>query len=145
MTLSNNSSTNKIYVKQSYVMLTWMSYIREAQSSKKTELSKDGTADTNHEPSFFIFPKRQTKATFLKAPMAHKTFSQEQFLYKHYTLNISFSNDSQETSLITGLNNSIFAALKLRSETVPFETNLVFLKRFRTTLTCADQNFMYLA
>ena len=31
----------------------------------------------------FQTPKNQTKFTQLKAPMAHKTFSQEQFIFKH--------------------------------------------------------------
>ena len=146
MTLVNRStgSNNNIYVKQSYVMLTWMSYIREAKKKKETNLPQEDSSKNDNQPSFFVHPCRRTRQTFLKAPMAHKTFSQEQFQTKSYTLSISFENTLKDRSIVSGVNNSLFLALLLRRDNLPFESNLFFLKKLRMSLTCTDSSYMTL-
>ena len=139
---SHKPSNNSIYVKQSYVMLTWMAYIREVQVNQKRKVDEDGSEEL--QPSFFVHPCKRSKLTFLKAPMAHKTFSQEQFLTKTYTLSISFNNDFRADSTIQGVNNSLFLALSLRQENLPFESNLIFLKKLRMSITCTDPRYMTL-
>jgi len=124
-----------------------MSYIRDAQGQNKQKhenimLAKD--EENTPGPSFFIFPKNETRSTFLKAPMAHKTFSQEQFLTKFYTLKISFNNNSKDTPSLSNTSNSVFLALKLRKDILPFETNLIFLKKFQMSLVCSDIKYMKL-
>ena len=136
------SSNNSIYVKQSYVMLTWMAYIREIQVKQKRKAGDEDSEEL--QPSFFVHPCKRSKLTFLKAPMAHKTFSQEQFITKTYTLSISFNNDFRNNSVIPGVNNSMFLALSLRQENLPFESNLIFLKKLRMSITCTDSHFMTL-
>ena len=125
-------------------MLTWMSYIREIKEKKKTNDSQENALDKDKQPSFFIFPQRRTRQTFLKAPMAHKTFSQEQFQSKSYTLGISFENTFKNESVVCGVNNSLFLALLLRRENLPFESNLFFLKKLRMSTTCSDTDYMSL-
>lgn len=139
MSLKSFSHKNKIYVKQSYVFLTWMSYVREseARSTKKESSESD-----DNQPSFFIFPINRSRLTFLKAPMAHKTFSQEQFVSQFYTMSISFNNRLREGSTTPGVANSTFLALKMRSELTPFETNLIFLKKSRCSISVSDQKYM---
>ena len=136
---------NNIYIKQSYVLLTWMTYIREVQltakKKKQLELLLDDEDDIDT-PGFFIHPQKKAKLTFLKAPMAHKTFSQEQFINYSYNLTISFNNNFKNDSVIIGINNSIYVSLYLRSALLPTETNLLFLKRLRMSLTVGDSNFM---
>lgn len=153
MTLSYRSSLNRatpknnIYIKQSYVLLTWMTYIREVHLESKTKKNKE-TSDFEEDsvltPSFFIHPPKKSKLTFLKAPMAHKTFSQEQFINKSYHLTISFNNAFRNQSTIDNINNSLYIALYLRSTNLPTETNLLFLKKLRISLTSKDSNFMCL-
>jgi hypothetical protein len=125
-----------------------MTYIRETQigASKKsnqnsTDSEEDNAATT---PSFFIHPPKKARLTFLKAPMAHKTFSQEQFVNKSYNLTISFNNTFRANSKITSVNNSLYVALYLRNTYLPTETNLLFLKKLRMSITCSDGNFMQL-
>jgi hypothetical protein len=125
-----------------------MTYIRETQTgtAKKsdqssTDVEEDSSATT---PSFFIHPPKQARLTFLKAPMAHKTFSQEQFVNKSYNLTISFNNTFRENAKITSVNNSLYVALYLRNTYLPTETNLLFLKKLRMSITCSDENFMQL-
>jgi len=147
MTLLNRSSAakqanNSIYIKQPYVMLTWKTYIREAKTTKQKKKQDDDNSSDESQPSFFVHPCKRSRLTFLKAPMAHKTFSQEQFLNKYYTLSISFNNNFHKDSLVMGVNNSLFLALTLRQENLPFESNLMFLKKLRTSVTCGDARFM---
>jgi hypothetical protein len=143
---TSSTARNNLYVKQSYVLLTWMTYIRETQIgvTKKTvnessDFEEDNTSTT---PSFFIHPPKKARLTFLKAPMAHKTFSQEQFVNKSYNLTISFNNVFRENSKINSVNNSLYVALYLRNTYLPTETNLLFLKKLRMSITCSDGNFM---
>lgn len=144
MTLVNRSSSrgssNSLYVKQSYVMLTWMAYIREVQVKQKRKTDESDSEEL--QPSFFVFPCNRSKLTFLKAPMAHKTFSQEQFLTKTYTLSISFNSDFRHNSTVVGVNNSMFLALSLRQDNLPFESNLMFLKKMKMSLSCSDPLYM---
>ena len=145
---TNLTNRNSLYIKQSYVLLTWMNYIREIQTSttKKTNTDVIDAEEDNNSitPSFFIHPPKKARLTFLKAPMAHKTFSQEQFVNKSYNLTISFNNVFRENSKINSVNNSLYVALYLRNTYLPTETNLLFLKKLRMSITCSDGNFMRL-
>jgi hypothetical protein len=125
---------NKILVKQSYLLLTWLVYVKGSYS----------TTETQKIPSFFVQPVSRYKLTNLKTPMAHKTFSQEQFLFKHYTLTISFKHALDSKSNLTSVNSSIYTALLMRSETPFFNTNLLFLKRFSFSFPSSDKSFMLL-
>jgi hypothetical protein len=137
--------SNNLYVKQSYVLLTWMAYIRETQAAAAPKSLTDGQGvDGAPVPSFFIYPKKKTKFTLLKAPMAHKTFSQEQFISQFYQLSISFNNDFRSRAVLNSANNLLFLSLYIRSNQLPVETNLFFLKRLRVSLTGKDPLFMSL-
>ena len=147
----NDSATspnkNNIYIKQSYVLLTWMTYIRETQNvttAKKEKDLMDPEEDNVSTPAFFIHPPKRARLTYLKAPMAHKTFSQEQFVTKSYNLTISFNNVFREQAKIDSVNNSLYVALYLRNNYLPTETNLLFLKKLRMSITCKDERFMAL-
>ena len=143
LTFNNNTKTTKsknIFIKQSYVLLTWLNYIRET----KTNLKQKTTTDTMQEesiPSFFVYPIRQSRLTYLKAPMAHKTFSQEQFLTKSYTMSISFNNNFLANP-INSVNSSIYTILFIRKNLPLFESNLIFLKKLKVTVPVSDKNYM---
>ena len=123
---------NKLVVKQSYLLLTWLVYIKNS--------SKTGSTT----PSFFIQPKNQTKFTHLKAPMAHKTFSQEQFMFKHYVIVISFKTLISESQTLNTINDSIFLILSIRNTIPFFNTNLLFLKRINFSFSSKDNTFFKL-
>jgi len=125
---------NKLVVKQSYLLLTWLTYIKGSGSMN----SKSKT------PSFFVQPRKQSKFTHIKAPMAHKTFSQEQFIMRHYVIVISFKSLLSENSSVESINDSLFIALSLRNSIPFFNTNLLFLKRIQLSLDSKDSTFMKL-
>jgi hypothetical protein len=83
--------------------------------------------------------------TQIKAPMAHKTFSQEQFVIKSYSLQIAFTSQySLSKKSIDSLNKSILAATALR-KLVPFlETNLFFLKKITFNIYSNDGQYLRL-
>ena len=89
--------------------------------------------DDQKTPSFFIHKRRQTKSTKLKTPMAHKTYSQEQFTFRSYDLSISFKSRYLNQNKFLNVNSSIFVALNLRQNSPFFNTNLLFLKSNKDT------------
>jgi ribosomal protein S10 len=122
-----------------------MTYIKETQnrsSSKQDLLTLGADEDDAVVPSFFVHPPKRSRLTFLKAPMAHKTFSQEQFMSKSYNLTISFNSSFRKQLNIKDVNNSLYIALYLRNTCLPTETNLLFLKKLRMSITSKDTKFM---
>jgi hypothetical protein len=115
-TQKNNKKQQKIYVKQSYMLLTWVLYIKNMYNSKKN-LKKCS-------PSFFVFPKFKKKITIIKSPMAHKTFSQEQYIFQFYTLSVSYSIPKYDSSTSSAHHHPI-------PTNMSFSTSLLFLLKHR--------------
>jgi hypothetical protein len=97
---------------------------------------------TVHRPKISFLPTKRSKYTFTKAPMAHKTFSQEQFIFKFYKFKICFKIKVLKSNLIIGLNNSIYLLLFLRNCLPVLETNIFFLKKFSFKLFSSDTKFL---
>lgn len=119
------------------MLLTWVAYIERSNSLSKS-LYRD------KKPSFSVQPAKKKLLTLLKAPMAHKTFSQEQYIFKFYQLNVSYKNSFNHNKLINSVNKSVFLSINLRRTFVPFETNLLFLKKFRFSFRASDKIYMNL-
>lgn len=100
--------------------------------------------DNQKIPSFYVHKKHQTKTTKLKTPMAHKTFSQEQFMFKFYTLSITFQTQLPSKTLLNSINDSIYILLYLRNNLPFFTTNLLFAKTIKFTIKSKDNRFMSL-
>lgn len=117
----------KIYLKQSYVLLTWFYYLTMINKNKK-------------EMGFFVLPKKKYIGTHLKAPIAHKTWSKEQYMFQFYLIKISF-----KTETFLSIPNSVnagFLAIFFSSTNFPiFETNLLFLKYFKFMLILQDKKY----
>ena len=135
---------NKIMVKQSYMILTWLSYLSKIGSGAAYKIEDDwGDNEKSNIPLFFVCPLKQSKLTTIKAPMAHKTFSQEQFKFRYYSFNISFNINSSSSVLnINSLNKSLYLALLIRGNFLNFSTNMMFVKRFRASLPVTDATYL---
>lgn len=121
-------------LKKSYLLLSWFHYLSLNSSSKHPLF-------TNKAPKVFklaVLPSKQNVYTLQKAPMAHKSSSQEQFLFKLY--NFKFSVTLALTPALTPSSSSQAAyVLKLTKQIFPFfETNLLFLKYYRITYPFKD-------
>jgi hypothetical protein len=132
----------KILVKQSYILLIWLNYISKRYGSVK-DLNGGSEApffSKKAYPSFFIYPFRNYKTTIVKAPMAHKTYSQEQFMIRSYKFSISFytllnlnTNETPESELelrLNAINKSIFFIYFLKSNAPIISTNMLFLHKY---------------
>jgi ribosomal protein S10 len=104
-----STKKKKLFLKQSYLLLTWLAYltnktnkqpaIGQTTPTSKIDLSK---------PRISFKPTQQTIFTLTKAPMAQKTFSQEQFLFKFYKFTIRFA---VPTPFYLTLNQSLYILL----------------------------------
>lgn len=128
------------------MLLTWVLYLKTSFNQKKPK--KIGL------PAFFVLPKTQKKLTITKSPMAHKTFSQEQYLFKFYTLVVSYSL-LMDKSMVPGtlvqtpktktssLNSSLLFILKHRAlSPLNLGTNLFFTKKLISYSTWRDSSFL---
>ena len=101
-----------------YLLLTWIYYL--TFNLKRQDKSK--------RVSFALLPPRRSKYTLTKAPMAHKTFSKEQFKFQNYlcrvTVRVHLLPAAQPQSYIQFL-HSLFI---VKSFFPVLETNLLFLK-----------------
>jgi len=103
----------KILIKQSYLLIAWYKYI-----------SKEGSSS-----SIFTLPVSSSKLTLTKSPMAHKTFSQEQFSFTYYNLltkSISFLPASG-----VDFNNALVVLSLFKFSSRQSGTNLLFASRLR--------------
>lgn len=128
---------NKFLIKQSYMILTWVLYLRNSTLSQDEKNNK-----RLRRPGFFIYPKKQFRFTNTKAPMAHKTFSQEQYMFKFYHLSISFKVNSD--TRLHSVNKSLYFMLSQRRFYSFYGTNLFFLKRFTLVVNAVDYEVLRL-
>jgi hypothetical protein len=113
------SKLKKVLVKQSYMFLVWLKKISSASNS-----------------GLIVFPKNtKSHSTKLKAPMAHKTFSQEQFTFRYFKFTFSSRILSPRQQIFTGnsLQSSILVPLllllKIRGLPLDHETLFFFNSR----------------
>jgi hypothetical protein len=127
---------NKLFIKQSYLLLTWFWYIKKKHNINNLV-----------QPSFVYKPTKKYRITFLKTPMAHKTFSQEQVKLQYFLLQITFKILLPVTYFkdnLLDINKMLYLILHLR-QNIPFvETNLFLLKRFKISFSCIDNQLFYI-
>jgi len=102
-------------------------------------------------PGFFIYPTKSYKTTITKAPMAHKTFSQEQYMIRYYSLGISFytplldmSNTIyhfNKSSPLDTVNRSIYFILYIIRSLPCISTNLLLLKKYTVLVHSSDDKY----
>lgn len=131
--LNVTSNKKKLVLKQSYLLLTWAHYLLRSSGAKGFK-----------KPNISIRPIKQSKFTNIKAPMAHKTFSQEQYWFRFYKLQINFKMRKPKLGVINSVNISFYIILLLRSSLPLLETNLMLLKVFSFTVPVRDVNFLLL-
>ena len=113
----------RLLLRRSYLILSWLYYL-----TSSTPRLKDKA-----EPSIAILPSRTSKYTLTKAPMAHKTNSKEQFMFKFYKFKFSFNLFIEDENLPLSPSQGAYA-LDLTKKLFPsFETNLLFLKAYEIT------------
>ena len=153
----------RILVKQSYIFLIWIHFLVKR---KNTTLLNDSNSDKgSHKhseptnlgdkvfyPSFFIYPFRNYKTTITRAPMAHKTYSQEQFMVRFYKLSVSFYIPVPSTpkgsiikhknfTTLDSINKSVFFTHFLQNNIPYLGTNMLFLHKYTIAFFVKDSKF----
>ena len=126
-----SSLPKRILVKRSYLILSWLMYLTAANPSLRSKA----------QPRVAILPSKNSTYTLTKAPMAHKTNSKEQFLFKFYSFKFSFILHNTlhltSSSILQGAHS-----LVITKKLFPvFETNLLFLKSYEISYPVYDSNF----
>lgn len=126
-----HKSTKKASVKQSYILLTWFYYLTfiSQESSSKIKLN------------LCVLPKKKKIFTLVKAPMAHKTRSKEQYKFQFYSYKISFSSIFLKNNSIDSVNKALLFSLITKKSFPQFETNLLFLKYYKVIFHFTDSTF----
>jgi hypothetical protein len=132
----------KILVKQSYILLVWMYYLTNKAS---VDSSENNTCNLRGViPSFFVYPTRNYKTTVQKAPMAHKTFSQEQYMIRYYYLSITFiplRHTDVGFYFTSSVNTSLYYFLWLVGGMPAFSTNMFWLHHYIILFQSKDTNY----
>lgn len=128
--LDSNKQPNQIFFKHSYLILAWLLYLKTSPHSNKPKLLK-----------FVCLPLRRKSYTFQKAPMAHKTHSQEHFKFQFYKFKIRF-----KAKLKTHLSYATKIQMEHLSiaaqQNLPFfETNLLHLSHLTFTSQLSDLRY----
>ena len=121
----------KIFLKQSYIMLTWFYYLNFIETKK----------DTSNKLKIFILPINKKKFTVTKAPMAHKNWSKEQYKFEYYSFIINFSYKFKKENELNSFNNALLFLLITKKSFPQFETNLFFLKSIKFFFYFKDLNY----
>lgn len=123
-------SEKKVFVKQSYILLSWFYYISTFEHKDSKKRLKVCT-----------LPSIKKIFTLTKAPMAHRNWSKEQYQFSHFKFKISFNSSLTTQTTIKSVNEAIFFSLIAKKNLFSFETNVFFLKSFTVFFFFTDKRF----
>lgn len=119
-------------LKQSYLIFTWFYYLTNSMAKG---------SGNNNMIKFAFLPIKRKSYTLTKAPMAHKTNSKEQFVFKFYKFKACIKTRFTVDGSLESVNMSLLALLQTKSIFPVFETNLLLLKHYRVFLLMNDGEF----
>jgi hypothetical protein len=102
----------------------------------------NNTLRTKQLKGFATLPCRKSKHTAAKAPMAHKTFSQEQFIVKYYFLTFRTTTKPIDSINFTSVNNALLISNIFYNASFFSGTNLFLLYRARSWFSTSDTRFL---
>lgn len=79
--------------------------------------------------------------TLTKAPIAHKTWSREQYKFHFYFIKVSFNKSILVDESLINFNQILFFLLLIKNKLPIFETNLLFLKNLRLLFFVTDETY----
>ena len=139
LTISSSPTTlNKstALMKQSYLLFTWFYYLKKSKTT-------DGLK-TDNKIKFSFLPVKRTLYTLIKAPMAHKTNSKEQLVFRFFRFTCSIKTYFIFDKIPQTINNGLLTLFLIKKTFPIFETNLLLLKSYIIKLTLLDKNYFNL-
>ena len=125
----------KLSTKKSYILISWVVFFIKYHCQAQKKKIKPTTI------AFYVLPKKTSKFTITKAPMAHKTFSQEQYLFSKSSLIIRFK---AEIKINIKFNQIIYILTVFQNSHFYFETNIFFLFSITLRLSFSDDKILLL-
>ncbi len=99
------------------------------------------TKTKNKVIKFAFLPIRRKSYTLTKAPIAHKTNSKEQFVFKFYKFKASVHTYYTVSNRLISVDQGL-EALIMTKRTFPFfETNVLLLKTAKVVLSLSDSTY----
>ena len=134
----NSKLPPKLFIKNSYLILPWFYYLKLV-----TYNNTDKTKIKNKKKliKFAVLPTKRSHLTLTKAPMAHKTNSKEQFLFKFYYMLATFKGLTDSNTQLRSCDSAAVALLTTSKLFPVFSTNILFLKNSRVLLSYRDLKF----
>lgn len=127
-----HKAPKRMLLKRSYLVLSWVSY-----------LTNLGTQRHEHfKPNIAILPAKRSLYTLTKAPMAHKTNSKEQFMFKFYNFKFSFEILANSSAVASNISQGAYVLHLTRKLFPIFETNLLSLKYYEVSYPICITNFL---
>ena len=125
------SLKNTINFKKSYLLLSWMYYLKTSSNLKKTKAV-----------SFITLPIKRKQYTLQRAPMAHKTNSKEHYKFKFFFYKIIFSASLKNTTQLLSPSSGLFFSLLIKPLFPVFGTNLLLLSSYQLFFLCRTGSFL---
>ena len=131
--MDQNSFLKKstILVKQSYLIMTWLYYLTFTIKQKEEDRIIE----------FAFLPIRRKMYTLTKAPMAHKTNSKEQIVFKFYKFKVSIKSNFLTEYSLKSIDQGLLSLLNAKYLFPVFDTNLLFLKNYNIQTLLTDKTF----
>lgn len=129
------SVPRRTQLKRSYLLMSWFAYLSRDVSLSKTETAEERVSH------LAILPSKRKLYTLQKAPMAHKTNSKEQFMFRFYAFKFSTRVRSSWDYVPRSVNESLAVHFLIRRSFPFFETNLLFLKYYSISSSFYDRSY----
>lgn len=126
---SLNPNLKKIQLKNSYILFTWFYYLYFVTKKKNKKIK------------IFVLPLKKKILTNTKAPIAHKTWSKEQFNYQFYLFRLSFKSSLSNHYSVSSVNSGLLFVILSKKYFPFFETNILFLKSYFFFFFFIEKNY----
>lgn len=118
---------SKLRYKHSYLLMTWLKYLKFVSPMKKRPKLR-----------FVYLPVKWKSYTFQKAPMAHKTNSQEHFKFKFFFFKITFRVKLATLIGLPSSDHGIMLVFFFKRHFPVFETSKLLLRYYKIRFFTAD-------
>lgn len=98
----------------------------------------ENTRNAKNRVNFFFLPTKKYIFTSVKAPIAHKNWSKEQYQKKFFKIKISFSSNFTDNERLASVNVAALFLLLNKKNFPIFETNLLFIKHYTLAFVFND-------
>ena len=125
----------RVLFKKSFLVSSWIYYLARKDHYQSISIDKVSSI------KLAILPARQQMYTLTKAPMAHKTNSKEQFLFKYYNFKFSANLKIEDYLASSSLKQGALVGKRVAEEFPSFSTNILFIKYARIYYPVRDNLF----